>query len=291
MIKPITRVAAVHDISGFGTASLTVVIPILSTMKIQVCPFPTAVLSNHSAFNEYSFLDLTEHMKSYLDHWKKLNLDFDAIYSGFLGSPQQVNLVIELIEYFKKDDTITIVDPVLGDDGILYTPLSESMVSEMRKLISYSDIITPNITEVSLLLGEKYADLGNKRKLKNSLLALSDFGPSKIIITSVPDALGKNNSSVVAYDRVDGRFWQVQCSYIPANFPGTGDTFTSVLTGSILQGDSLPIALDRAVQFVSIAIRATFGHSTDPLEGIFLERVLENLNAPVQISSYELLEW
>ena len=289
--KAIPRTAAIHDLSGFGRSSLTTIIPILSTMGIQVCPLPTAVLSTHSKFPNYQFVDLTSSMRGFIDHWKDLKIDFDAIYSGFLGSPEQIDIVGNFIQDFSHADQLVIVDPVLGDDGALYPPLPPQMIQEMKRLIRQADIITPNITEAALLLDKPYNATIRQEEIKNWILELSANGPDTVIITSIPPEGSKQQkTAVIAHSKQDGRFWKVSCDYIPANYPGTGDAFTSVITGCLLQGDSLPTALDRAVQFISIAIRATFGHRDyHTNEGIMLERVLDNLKAPVVMSSYELV--
>jgi pyridoxine kinase len=291
MFNPIPKVAAIHDLSGFGRSSLTIVIPILSNMGVQVCPIPTAVLSTHCEFDGYQIVDLTDHMKGTIEHWKKLNIRFDSIYSGFLGSKEQIAIVKKFIADFSKDNKFVVVDPVLGDDGKLYAPFSKDMVKEMRSLIKSADIITPNITEAALLLDREYRSDFSEKEIKKWLLDLSEFGPEIVIITSVPDNSSRSKTtSVVAYSASDNRFWKVSCDYLPAKFPGTGDAFTSVIVGALLQGDSLPIALDRAVQFVSIGIRATFGYDYNSNEGFLLERVLGSLSSNVQKSSYELLD-
>jgi pyridoxine kinase len=164
------------------------------------------------------------------------------------------------------------------------------MVERMKLFIKKADIITPNYTEAAFLLNESYNTQISEKGIKNWLVRLSDMGPSTVIITSVPASKGDKNTSVIAYNRDDGRFWKVSCVYIPAHFPGTGDAFTSVIVGSILQGDSLPIALDRGVQFITAAIRASYGHKYPEREGVLLERVLDNLKIPVIASTYELLE-
>lgn len=286
--NPVPRTAAIHDLSGFGRSSLTVVIPILSTMGIQVVPLPTAILSTHtSEFTGYHYHDLTGELPKIIDHWKSLHIRFEAIYSGFLGSPEQVDIVDDFITSFRRDDQLIVVDPVLGDDGAPYGPIGEDMILRMGDLITRADIITPNITEAAFLLREECPGTLDRDTIKTWARRLADKGPSTVIITSVPSS--DKTTSVVAYNRTDGRFWEVQCSFVPAYYPGTGDIFTSVITGSILQGDSLPLALDRAVQFVSIAIRASFGHDMPNREGVLLERVLNNLRAPVTSSSYEIL--
>jgi pyridoxine kinase len=290
MKNPVQRIAAIHDLSGFGRASLTVVIPILSTMGVQVCPLPTAVLSTHSKFPDYHFVDLTDQMPAMIDHWKALGLEFDAIYSGFLGSHRQVDIVAGFIAHFRRPEQLVVVDPVLGDNGSLYGPLGADMVSEMRALITHANVITPNMTEAALLLDRAYDPRPSVARIKDWAVELAAKGPEIVIITSVPESAKGKQTAVVAYNHRHGRFWKVLCEYLPADYPGTGDAFASVVAGCLLQGDSLPIALDRAVQFISLGVRATFGHSYDTRQGILLERVLGNLRASVQISSYEILD-
>ena len=290
MRNPVPKVAAIHDLSGFGRASLTVVIPILSSMGIQVCPLPTAVLSSHSAFDDFHAVDLSPHLQPMIDHWKKLELSFDAIYSGYLGAAEQVDTVARFIHDFSGNKPLVVVDPVLGDNGRLYSAYTPAMVAKMKELVTLADMITPNLTEAAYLLGEKHNPDIELKALKEWALRLAEMGPEKVIITSVPDQTKNNNTSVVAFNKTDHRFWRVGCDYIPAHYPGTGDAFSSVMVGALLQGDSLPIALDRAVQFISLGVRATFGHNHQANEGILLEKVLPSLNAPVQMSSYQLLD-
>ncbi len=259
-------------------------------MGIQVCPLPTAILSTHSQYEGFEFVDLTPNMQPIIDHWKRLKLHFDAIYSGFLGSAAQIDIVAKFIDDFRDEKVMVVVDPVLGDNGKRYTPISEDMVTEMQMLVKKADIITPNLTEVFLLLNEPYTPKVNHEQIRSYLLRLAEMGPKIVMITSIP-ATDDQHTSVIAYNREDGRFWKVSCSYLPAAFPGTGDTFASVIVGSILQGDSLPIALDRAVNFASLGVRATFGYPGKPLEGILLERILPSLSQAVQPTSYQLLNW
>lgn len=289
MNNPIPRVAAIHDLSGLGRVALMVVIPVLSSMGIQVTPLPTAVLSSNTAFNDFKMLDLTQQMNEFIAHWKKEQVSFDCIYSGFLGSDRQIDIVIDFIDHFRKEKQLVVIDPVLGDNGEAYTPMSESLIWKMKELISYADIITPNLTEVCLLLDEDYQEKPDLNTLKRWARQLSDKGPGKVIMTSVREEGINELTSVVAYSKKNDKFWKVSCSYIPTEYPGTGDIFTSVLTGSILQGDSLPIALDRAVQFTSLAVRTTYGYDYNPNEGVMIERILDSLKAPVLMSTYQLI--
>ena len=287
--RSVRRIAAVHDLSGVGRVSLTVVIPILSTMGCDVCPLPTAILSNHTQYENFTFLDLTDEMPAIIDHWEKLGVDFEAIYTGYLGSPRQIRIVADFIERFRTPDTLVVVDPVLGDNGRLYNKITDEMVSEMRTLAARADVLTPNLTELFALLNEPFRSECTGDELKAAITELTNSGPDTVIITGVPVQGKPNLTSVIARSRTDGRTWKVTCPYLPAHYPGTGDVFTSVITGSLLQGDSLPIALDRAAQFILQGIRATFGYQTDNREGILLERVLQNLSLPIQSATYELV--
>lgn len=287
--RSVRRIAAIHDLSGVGRVSLTVVIPILSTMGFDVCPLPTAILSNHTQYENFTFLDLTDEMPAIIDHWEKLGVDFEAIYTGYLGSPRQIRIVADFIERFRTPDTLVVVDPMLGDNGRLYNKITDEMVSEMRTLAARADVLTPNLTELFALLNEPFRSECTGDELKAAITELTNSGPDTVIITGVPVQGKPNLTSVIARSRTDGRTWKVTCPYLPAHYPGTGDAFTSVITGSLLQGDSLPIALDRAAQFILQGIRATFGYQTDNREGILLERVLQNLSLPIQSATYELV--
>lgn len=279
------RVAAVHDLSGFGRVSLSMVIPILTTMGVQVCPLPTAVLSTHTGgFDNYKFIDLTEHLEEYIQHWASIGAEFDCIYSGYLGSPQQIDIISGFIKDFRKEEQLIVIDPVMGDNGVLYSSFDMSIVVEMKKYIRLADIITPNLTEAAFLLDQLCPQSIGDAQVKEWLKALAAMGPKTVVITGVPAATA-DMTCVTAYNSEDGRFWKVNCSYIPTHFPGTGDGFTSVVVGSLLKGDSLPIALDRAVQFILSAIRASYGYQYPHREGVLLERVIGNLNLPVLIST------
>lgn len=290
MEKHIKRVAAIHDMSGFGKTSLTAIIPILSTMRIQVCPLPTAILSTHTGgFNDYTFVDLTDNMEAYIKHWRDLKLEFDSIYSGFLGSNRQIEIVEDFIDKFKKQDTLVVIDPVLADNGELYSTMDEQMVKNMRKLIKKAQIITPNFTEMALLLDKEYNRNISTKELKLWLKELSDMGPEVVIGTSMPEDKDEKFTSVIAYDKRHDKYWKVSCAFIPAHYPGTGDIFSSVIVGSLLNGESIPVAIDRAVQFVNSAIKASYGFDYPEREGVLLENILNNLNMPVYMNSYQLL--
>lgn len=289
MEPSVKKVAAIHDLSGFGRASLCSIIPTLSTMGVQVCPVPTAILSTHSGgFEGYTFHDLTDTMEDYIGHWKQLNLRFECIYSGFLGSPRQIHIVSSFIDDFRQPDTLVVVDPVMGDGGSLYSSISADMVPQMRQLVSKADIIVPNFTEAAFLLGEdpSNSDL-ELEELKEWLCRLSDLGPKTVLITSAPDLAQKGKISVLAYERESQVFWRISSKDLKDSYPGTGDVFASVMIGGLLWGDSLPIAVDRAVQFISQCIKASSSYHYPKRDGVLLERELPLLRNTSLIGSYE----
>lgn len=287
--SPIPRVAAVHDISGFGRSSLCNVLPILATMGVQACPIPTAVLSTHSGgFDGYTFHDLTETIPGCIRHWQQLGLGFDAIYSGFLGSPRQVELVMELIRTFRTPDTLVLVDPVLGDGGGLYSSISPDMVQEMRRLVGMADVIVPNTTEAALLLGEQPGAVPEDiATLKQWLQRLSDLGPGTVLITSAPEPHRPHLLGVAAYERDRQAFWRILTPRLDGNYPGTGDIFASVLVGGLLHRDSLTAAADRAVQFIAQCIKVTGGYGLPRRDGVLLELELPLLRETLKLGECE----
>lgn len=267
------KALAIHDLSGVGRCALSVIFPTLSAMGVQVCAVPTAILSAHTAFSDVAFYDLTEYMKEALSHYKNLDIDFDCIYSGFLGSEAQIDICKEYFSTFPN--TIKIVDPVMGDHGKPYKTYTPTLIKRMSELVSEADIITPNLTEVSMLLNEPYREMVSRQDAKQMLVKLAKKGPSMVVITGVPLQTGEMAN--LAYDRDNDAFWEVICNYVPVSYPGTGDIFASVLVGSILTGDSLPMAVERATRFLELAINTTYGYKTDKRYGVMLEMALPSL--------------
>lgn len=255
------RVAAIHDLSGVGRCSLTVIMPILSAMGVQACPVPTAILSTHTGgFGEVAFQDLTDYLPQALSHYQRLNLDFSCVYSGFLGSEAQIDHCLAFFQAYP--DALAVVDPVMGDHGRAYRTVTEGMRRRMIELVGIADIISPNLTEACILLGEPYNPMPLTRAQAKSMLArLSEKGPKKIVITGV--SLAEGNMANIGYDQQHNYYWCVPCDYVPVSYPGTGDIFAAVLTASFLIGDSLPIAMSRASRFVEIAIKTTFSYGGD----------------------------
>ncbi len=291
MQDSVKKVAAIHDLSGYGRGSLTAIIPILSTMGLQVCPLPTAVLSNHTGgFQRFSYVDLTDSIPEFIQCWKEIGIDFDSIYSGYLGSKRQVDMVSNFIDDFRRKNTLVMVDPVMADNGEFYTSFDWDYVQLMRNLIKKADIITPNFTEASMLLGmEQTPSEISVRESKEWLYRLGEMGPEITVITSVPSVSDKSRTDVLAYSKTSNELWKVDCQYIPASYPGTGDAFSSVLLGSLLKGESLPVAVDLAVQFISQCIKASFGFDYPKEYGVLLEKELGFFSTHHIISDYEKL--
>lgn len=283
------KIAAIHDLSSYGRASLTVAIPILSYMGYQVCPLPTAILSAHSEYKDFRSFDLTDQMQPIIDHWKELHLHFDALYSGYLASIRQMDIVAHFFQDFRAEDNFILVDPVLGDHHQLYPNMTPAMVDGMRKLCSQAKVITPNLTEAAFLLEKEISNEITPAEAMQWCRELSGIGPEYSIITSAPSG-DHHNIATIAYNKSDGRMWKVCSDYVPASYPGTGDAFASVITGCLLNGDSLPEAIERAVHFINMGIKATFGYEHNPLDGMNQEKVLHYLNEPLPYFTYELLE-
>lgn len=268
------RVAAIHDMSGFGRCSLTVALPILSAMGLQCCPIPTAFLSTHTGgFEGFTFLDMTEEMPKVAAHWKSLDLDFQAIYSGFLGSETQIGIVSDFIRTFRKPGTIVVVDPVMGDHGTVYQTYTPAMCSGTIHLAEQADVITPNLTEAALLLNIPYPSLPTGREGCLEIAeALSMNGRRSVVLTgasSAPELTG-----AACFDAVTGKSQLIQIPRIPRTFLGTGDVFASVLTGALVKGTSLPVAARQAVQFVHACGERTAAQDLPQREGVDFEPLL-----------------
>ena len=261
------RVLAIHDLCSFGRCSLTAAIPVISAMGFQVCPFPTAIFSNNLTYGDFTFSDFTPHMTEFMDKWQKLGYEYDAIYSGFLADAGQIEVVADAISRFAKDDSLIVVDPAMGDNGNLYPVFTPAIVPEMRKLIAKATVITPNYTEACLLAGIPYSeDLPKTTEMLDLCKTLSDMGPEKVVITSV--ASDMNTSKIVSYDTTTASFDEYPVLRLPFSTCGTGDLFTSVLTGALLQGTMLHAAIKKAADFLSYAINYTHKSGSDPREGV-----------------------
>lgn len=281
------RVAAIQDISGLGRCSLTVIIPTLSAMGVQVCPVPTAVLSAHTGYSEFVIRDLTDYMKPALEHYKKMGEEFDCIYSGFLASAEQIDHCLEFFDTFPN--ALKVVDPVMGDDGKSYATYTDKLCKRMTELVAVADIITPNITEAAILLGEKYPDAPmSSTQAKSWLVRLAQQGAKVVVITSADLAAGGMHT--IGYDKEHNSFWKIKNDYVrSAHYSGTGDMFTSVLIGSVLKGDSLPIAMNRATAFTELNVKVTHSYGKPWTDGLMLEGQLPWLTSYQELGDYSEL--
>lgn len=281
------RVAAIHDLSGFGRCSLAVIMPVLAAMGVQPCPVPTAVLSTHTGgFSGPVIQDLTEFVSPCMDHWKRLKIEFDCIYSGFLASEKQAEQVEEFIHNWP--DALAVVDPVMGDDGRIYQTYSPALIAKIKELVKNADLITPNMTEACILLGQDFTNTALGRDNTRSMLVrLSEKGPGIVVITGAIVVPGRVSN--VGYDRASNAFWRIDCDYVSANYPGIGDIFSSVLVGGLLTGDSLAIAIARATRFVEISMRTAYGYNSEHRDGVMVEKSLPWLIEKSTITGYEPL--
>ena len=275
MEKRPARVAAIHDLSGFGRCSISVILPVLSAMGVQVCPVPTAVLSSHTGgLGDPVIRDLTDYIEPALRHYQSLGVKFEAVYTGFLGSGEQVDCCLGFFKAYPK--ALKIVDPVMGDNGRPYRTCTPELRRRMSELAAAADIITPNITEAAMLLEESYpAAPLTRSEAKSMLLRLSHMGPKRVVITGAE--LAQGGLASLGYDGENGSFWYVPCEYIPVHYPGCGDIYASVLLGAELSGASLPIAMARAAAFTELCVKTTYSYGSDPRYGVMLESVLGSL--------------
>ncbi len=280
--KGLKRAAAVHDISGIGKCSLTVALPIISAAGIETSVIPTAILSAPTGgFPGYTYRDLTEDMLGMARHWTTTGAEFDAVYSGFLGSFRQVNIVSEIIDMLRGENTLVIVDPVAADNGKLYSGFDETFPLEMKKLCSKADIIVPNMTEALFMLGDEYREGPyTEAYILEILERLSEVGPSQIVVTGI--SLDDRTIGAACYDsgtgKTDFRFDEKINSF----YPGTGDVFASVLTAAKLNGLSLSDAAAVSVKFTADAVRRTRDAGTDRRLGINFEAGLPGLLSEIE---------
>lgn len=271
------RVAAIHDLSGFGKCSLTVALPILSAAGLETSALPTAVLSTHTGgISGYTYRDLTEDMLPFMRHWKDLDIRFDAIYSGFLGSFEQLEIVKEFFSFFKRNDNLIFVDPVMADNGELYKIFTPAFARGMRSLCKKADIIVPNLTEAALLLDEPYqAGPYTKAYIENVLRRLSQLGPRQIVLTGI--YFDEKELGAATYDAGRDRTEYILADRIPGYYHGTGDVFASALLSGLLNNFNLERSAEIAVRFTTESILRTFKAQTDYRFGVNFEQSIPDL--------------
>lgn len=267
------RLVTVQDISCFGKCSLTASIPIIAAFGIEPVALPTAVLSTHTGagFSGFTFKDLTGDMGGIINHWQSLDIDFDAMYSGYLGSVDQLDIVADFFNDFKKEDTLVFVDPVMGDEGKLYHGFDDAFVKKMYSFCSNADIICPNVTEACFLTDTPYREEHDEEYAKELALKLRDTGAKIIVITGVTH--GKKYGAL-CLDSITGEVHTHFRSKIPGTYYGTGDIFASVLCSSVTIGKELKESLDMAIDFVHDSIVNTQDEKEKYYYGVKFEQCL-----------------
>lgn len=284
----VPRLAMINDIAGFGRCSTTVSLPVISVMKVQVCPVPTSVLSNHLGFPLCHFDDYTSHMRDYIKVWNELGLTFDGLYCGFLGNEEQINIVREFVEMFRPP--LFLLDPVMGDHGRAYSSITETYVQKMKGLLPLADIITPNITEACLLTGtpwkdgewtmqelsglcERLADICQQESVTSGEASTgTTANGASIVITGI-----RQGDSLVNFLWDDGVYTTVSTPIAGASRPGTGDIFASILAADAVRGETLLSSVQKAANFVGLCIAGSEKAGTPVQEGVVFEKYLAAL--------------
>lgn len=264
------RVVTVQDISCIGKCSLTVALPIISAMGTETAVIPTALLSTHTAFSDFTFLDLTDQIKPIAEHWKKEGFSFDAIYTGYLGSARQIDIVSDFIDDFGNENNIVFVDPAMADNGKLYTGFDGDFVKEMAKLCAKADVVMPNITEAALMLGEEYVSEGyGEEYIENLLVKLCGMGCKKAVLTGVSYSADKIGA--VIYDSEKNEFQSYFNERVSYTSHGTGDVFAGVCVGAAVRGLGLLKAVEIAADYTAECIRLNYNDKNSVRYGVDFE--------------------
>ncbi|MCI7100184.1 MAG: pyridoxamine kinase [Lachnospiraceae bacterium] len=275
------KIAVINDFSGFGRCSLAVSLPIISTMKIQCCPLPTSVFSNHTGFDSFYFRDFTDYMNPYIEEWRKLGLRFNGITSGFLGSKQQIDIVKAFIKEFQMKDTIVLVDPVMGDNGVPYATYTKDMCQEMKKLVSYADILTPNLTEACILTDTEYRQNGWKMaEIQELAQKLQSMGPGKIVITGIiqGEFIANYCYDAKEYEKDTGYKGKFMRTHkIGSTRSGTGDIFAAIVAADAVNGVPFEASVRKASGFIKKCIQKSIDLDIPLTDGVCFEEVLSEL--------------
>ena len=269
------KIAVINDLSGFGRCSIAVELPIISAMKIQCCFVPTTVFSNHTGFSSFFLEDFTDKMRPYMDEWRKLELHFQGICTGFLGSSQQIAIVTDFLKDFKEKDTIVIVDPVMGDYGKMYPTYTMETCLKMRELIPLADIITPNLTEACILAGIPYEEKWSRKKLVWLAEMLSEMGPEKVVITGIIQGEFIAN---YCYERgKEPRIFRTIKAGTQRS--GTGDIFASIIAADAVNGVPFEQSVKKACRFIKKCILKSIEMGIPLTDGVCFEEFLHTLKS------------
>ena len=263
------RIVTIQDISCVGKCSLTVALPIISAMGIETAAIPTAVLSTHTAFKNFTYRDLTGDLPKIAKHWKQEKFDFDGIYTGYLGSIEQIDMLKEFFKQFKTSENFIFIDPVMADNGKLYAGFDENFVREMKELCKMADIIVPNLTEASYMLEKEYKENYSEQEIKDLLIELSFLGPKYVVLTGV--SFNENKLGVMSYNKETNKFFTYFKEKVPAKYHGTGDIFASTLVGAITNNNTLEEGLKVAVDYVWETINDTYKTNKKDVYGVNFE--------------------
>ena len=270
------RILTIQDISCVGKCSLTVALPILSACSLETAVLPTAVLSTHTMFkNGFTFHDLTGEIAPICEHWKREGLGFSCVYTGYLGSFEQLGLVSRLFDEFREEESIYVVDPVMADNGKLYPGFTPEFAAKMAGLCGKADVILPNLTEASFLLGIPYEPDPSPERVRELLKMLCGLGAKIAVLTGVREK--ERELGVASYNSVTGEFFTYYNEHLPVTFHGTGDVFASAVTGGLARGLSIEKALPIAVDFTVESIRKTMADPQARSYGVNFEEALPML--------------
>lgn len=268
------KIANINDMTGFGRCSLAAAWPIVSCLGVQLCPLPTAILSNHTGFESFYMEDFTEQMRPYMDEWKKLDLHFDGILTGFLGSAEQIDIVEDFFGKFADENTCVMVDPAMGDDGILYQTYSTEFAAQMRRLLPYASVVTPNLTEACVLANTPYSENPTEAELVSMAQVLSEMGPAHVAITGVNRG---DHLDTVCYERNRG-IYTISTELVESERAGTGDVFSAVVAAGMLLGVDFKQCVQKAADFVHDCLAYSEGLGIPENDGVFFEPLLSSLS-------------
>lgn len=271
------RVLTIQDISCLGKCSLTIALPVISALGAETVILPTAVLSTHTMFQNFTCKDLSDQIEPIAAHWKSEGVAFDAIYTGYLGTAEQVDQIKELFRNFRGEDTVIIVDPVMADNGKLYPAFDMDYVKKNAELCAEADIIVPNITEASLMTGMEYREEYDESYVKELLARLNELGAGISVLTGV--SLEKGKTGVMGYERETGEYYIYQNRRIDAAYHGTGDLFSSTCVGQILRGLNWRDAMRIAADYTAHTIEVTLQNPDKPWYGVDFEATIPELLA------------
>ncbi len=269
------RVLTIQDISCLGKCSLTIALPVISAMGVETVILPTAVLSTHTMFKNFTVKDLSDQIEPIKDHWLSEDVKFDAIYTGYLGTIEQIDQMKELFSDFRRDGVTVFVDPVMADNGKLYPAFDMDYVKKNAELCAEADIIVPNITEAAFMTGMEYKEEYDEAYIKEMLSKLNEFGAKVSVLTGVSLEPGK--TGVMGYDREADDYFVYQNDRVDATYHGTGDLFSSSCVGAMMRGKSWQEAMKIAADYTAYTIEVTLENPEKPWYGVDFEATIPEL--------------